>query len=354
MKDSCRDIRPLLDRYVDGEADPAQAERVRGHLDACADCRRELAELERLSHLVREVHHPELAEDYWELHRRRVWKRIREDGRPPQRFYRPSFVWPKLATLAGAAMVVLVVVVAGWRMLGEKRLLMTEPVVGSKAPAVVSEQRAPAERGQPPVAGASAQSPLSEPRAPDVVSKVDDVLEMDRVHSEEGGVASKGLGAGEAAAQSEEKTGAAATVSRKTGIVDIAGSRRQTRFLEAKPESGASRAAGLVEAERPSRAGAARSSQDAAPVLLAAPDLSQIQGADTGTAIVRVVTDSNGAVIRVALRRSSGVARLDSMALAMARKSKVRAALKDGKPVGGSLEVPYQFKGKKAERKPRR
>src|SRR5580765_5072789 len=50
---SCEQVRRDLDAYLDGELDPAYAMAVRDHLGTCAACRRQVAEREALSRLVR-------------------------------------------------------------------------------------------------------------------------------------------------------------------------------------------------------------------------------------------------------------------------------------------------------------
>ena len=42
----CLDVQSRLDLYLDGALDPAQAEKVRGHLTACVGCRTELTYLQ--------------------------------------------------------------------------------------------------------------------------------------------------------------------------------------------------------------------------------------------------------------------------------------------------------------------
>lgn len=43
----CREVHPLIAEYLDGALAEHERSRVAGHLDACADCRRELSEVER-------------------------------------------------------------------------------------------------------------------------------------------------------------------------------------------------------------------------------------------------------------------------------------------------------------------
>ncbi|MBM3313444.1 zf-HC2 domain-containing protein, partial [candidate division WOR-3 bacterium] len=116
MKQPCRAIRELLGAYADHELRPAQAEQVESHLDTCVSCRRELGETQKLGRLAQSVTHPQLAEDYWDWLRTRVWRRLRERRREPIPRYRPSFLWAKLAAAGAGALVLLVVVISGWRM----------------------------------------------------------------------------------------------------------------------------------------------------------------------------------------------------------------------------------------------
>jgi hypothetical protein len=51
---ACSDVRPVLDRYLDGEADRECREAVDRHLATCAECRQALAERRRASELLRE------------------------------------------------------------------------------------------------------------------------------------------------------------------------------------------------------------------------------------------------------------------------------------------------------------
>jgi anti-sigma factor RsiW len=51
----CREVRRVLDAFVDNELGPAEAAAVREHLDGCAACRHRLASLESLGRLVRGI-----------------------------------------------------------------------------------------------------------------------------------------------------------------------------------------------------------------------------------------------------------------------------------------------------------
>src|SRR5262245_43420469 len=49
----CHDAAGLIDPYMDGELDAAEAARVASHLEDCASCRRQLDERESLRQLLR-------------------------------------------------------------------------------------------------------------------------------------------------------------------------------------------------------------------------------------------------------------------------------------------------------------
>ena len=49
----CREVEGLLDAYLDGELEPAVSTSARSHVDACAACRQQLANLESIGRMVR-------------------------------------------------------------------------------------------------------------------------------------------------------------------------------------------------------------------------------------------------------------------------------------------------------------
>ena len=52
---TCHDVSAVIDAYLDGELDTAEAANVTRHLDACASCRRQFDERKALSALVRRI-----------------------------------------------------------------------------------------------------------------------------------------------------------------------------------------------------------------------------------------------------------------------------------------------------------
>lgn len=58
---NCKEIKPLLSEFLDGELDAVVISEIRSHIDACKECRRELRELEAivdLLHSVRDITPP--------------------------------------------------------------------------------------------------------------------------------------------------------------------------------------------------------------------------------------------------------------------------------------------------------
>jgi anti-sigma factor RsiW len=94
MTDSEHPAGHLLQAYHDGELDAASAADVATHCERCADCRHELADLELVGAMLASARAPELP--------RTVWHRVR-----PGRKARESRLKPSLAIAAGAASVVL-------------------------------------------------------------------------------------------------------------------------------------------------------------------------------------------------------------------------------------------------------
>ncbi len=102
----CTEIIEMLPEYVVGALDRPAVAQVQAHLGQCADCRRELAALERTGDLLAPIEMLDAPPDLWRAIRARL---------EPRRARRP--VWqahwkPVLAAAAAAAM--LVAVLLGW------------------------------------------------------------------------------------------------------------------------------------------------------------------------------------------------------------------------------------------------
>jgi TonB family protein len=329
MSEDCRRIRPLLGAYLDHELNPDVARQVKEHLVTCAECRRELESLEHLHLLVHKAGPPEMAEDYWDWQRTRVWRRLRQGGRERQPFYRPSFFWPKLATVAGGLIVVLVVATVGWQMLGpgrygEKKAIPAERAAPAPGPGYAAKPETP-----PAKTPAEAPEQNEEP----TVEAGGQLLEAPKA----GVVAAAG-------ARSDTRADRVGARAMEQKPVPFTGQlRRNERPARPEPEqrrvsiaSRRSRTAG--------RAMAAAVPKEEEPELLSAPPLPKLNLQDSATVVLRLTTDSSGRVTGAVISKSSGVMRLDSIALEAARRSRFKPVRKDHRPVASSFQYPYRFK----------
>jgi TonB family protein len=339
MKQRCGSVREWLGAFADGELDPERAEQVRVHLETCAGCRRELDQIQELNRLAKSVEHPKLAEDYWDWHRTKVWHGIRNRKRAPMPSYRPSFVWPKLAAAAAGLVVVLVVVIAGWRTLmerpgtvgrtfAERQTKAEAPVAaapGTGRSAEVNEAGKVTEGTPAPVEGRSdelAQVPAATGRDAEKTSV---------------GFAAKGGGAAGATSAVEP---AAEPPDRPASVARLAAGETESELASAPATVG-------QNVRGSSGKHAARIVSG--PVLLETPPLADADALDTGTVLLSVNTDSAGRVLSAGVRRSSGSARLDSLAVRQIRQSRFQAAVKNNRSVPSSFAYPYRFQKKQAK-----
>jgi TonB family protein len=339
MKQKCDSIRELLGAFADGELEPDKAEQVVNHLETCADCRRELDQIRELSRLAKSVGHPQLADDYWDWHRSRVWRGIRQRKHGSEPRHRPMFVWPKLAAAAAGFVIVLVVVLAGWRTLltepGRERNLgpTGETPVGTQTAArpeatTSSGARQVARKAAGPAGGAS-QTEVE--GSPDGFALAPAAAEADREEAEVGHAA-KGTGASDAA---------------KPVVVPPRPVGSSTK--DATAEQG-NELASTPQAEQRLRATSRKKSRIVSgPVLIESPTLADADVTDTGTVLLRVKTDSTGRVVGAAVSRSSGSARLDSMAVRQMRQSRFKAAVKNNRSVPASFEYPFRVQKRQTQ-----
>jgi TonB family protein len=342
MKQKCGPIRELLGAYADKELDQARADQVVRHLETCADCRRELDHVLELSRLVKSVEHPKLAEDYWDWQRTRVWRGLRERRRELMPSYRPSFVWPKLATAAAGFVVVLVVVLAGWRTLMPKQGPV-QPV--GEFPSVL-ERDAEQPVAATPGARRTAESEEAKKTAGGVSAKAegrsDELASVPATAARDAEKTNVGYAAKGAAA-----TGATSTSKPSTTPVRGIAPRMEVAAEGPREELSAA----------PSVSGQhVRVSSDkqkgrivSGPVLLESPPLADADALDTGTVLLNVKTDSAGRVLSAAVRRSSGSSKLDSVAVRQIRGSRFKAAVKNNRRVASSFEYPFRVQKKPAK-----
>ncbi len=328
MKPECDEIRPLLGAYADKELDAAQSAKVGQHLAACPDCVRELAQIEQLHNLVKSVEHPELADDYWHWHRARVWRGIRGPTRKRMPSFRPSFVWTRFATVAAGLAVVLVVVISGWRMFGERQLLTGKGAVAVAAPIGSYEEAVP-------------RAVENETKVAAAADKVEEARTESGKSGEmaaAGGVAKSVIGSG----------------ADKDGLNAATGGAREEGWGAAKPKASVARersaqemnrslAAPPAPAERADAMAKKADSGEELPVLLESPPMPDLDILDTGTVLLDVMTDSNGLVLNAVVSQSSGSVLLDSIALLQMRQSRFSAMVKNNRQVPGFFEYPYRF-----------
>ncbi len=330
MKQKCDSIRELLGAFADGELGPDQAEQVVGHLETCAGCRRELDQIRGLSRLVKSVEHPRLADDYWDWQSSRVWRGIRERKRVPEPRYRPMFVWPKLAAAAAGFVIVLVVVLAGWR------TLLTRP----------GQERRVGPSGEAPAGLQTAARPEATTHA-GVKQASRNAKERAVQHEAEGRsdelahapAAEKVAGTAKGTAvAAKPAAGPSRPVGRSTGV--------------AAEERGDERASTPQAGQRPRVASGKKSRIVSGPVLLESPTLADADVTDTGTVLLSVKTDSAGRVVGAVVSRSSGSARLDSLAVRQMRRSRFKAAVKNNRSVPSSFEYPFRVHKRQSSVRP--
>jgi TonB family protein len=336
MKRECDAIRPLLGAFADKELDAAQADRVRQHLATCTDCPRELAQIEQLHKLVKGVEHPRLAEDYWHWHRARVWRGIRNVTRRRMPTFRPSFAWTRFATVAAGLAVVLVVVIGGWRMFGERQLLTGRGMVAERT-----------------LAQPQAAVPPAALKRPVTVATEEKVATAEALRDEAEVSASGGSATGVRLDESADKTasGLAGKTVKADGLVRTESEPPPARAAATDEVNLAPPAARIGSANDHEPAFAMKGSRIVTgPVLLESPPMPDLDILDTGTVLLNVTTDSIGRVLSAAVRRSSGSARLDSVAVRQIRWSRFKAAVQDSRSVPISFEYPFRFQKKQAEK----
>ena len=73
---NCEQIRELLAGYQDGELDNDQRQRVEKHLEGCAECREDLAQLEKVKEVTAKVKYNDLPLEVWEGYWQGIYRRI--------------------------------------------------------------------------------------------------------------------------------------------------------------------------------------------------------------------------------------------------------------------------------------
>jgi hypothetical protein len=129
---SCDRIRPLLPAVAYGNLEPDQAELAQAHLAACADCRRELASLERVRALLNTLPTPPAQLNLAQVYHAAAQRQVRR--------------WQRWAFVAGAAAAAVLVglLVMKLEVRAEQHQLVlrwgAEPVVPVPAPSSGADQ----------------------------------------------------------------------------------------------------------------------------------------------------------------------------------------------------------------------
>ena len=110
------------------------------------------------------------------------------------------------------------------------------------------------------------------------------------------------------------------------------------------PASTTTKPARKAESTRPARAPAIN--RDPEPVARIQPEYppQAFRNHEEGTVLVRVNVDANGMATNSAVVHRSGSRELDSAAMDAVRKWQFKPALKDGKAIASTVDVPVEFK----------
>lgn len=103
----CETTRPLLSAFLDAALGAKEAEQVSAHLARCAACREYLAGLERVDQELEALPAPAPPRGYLEELRSRVAERVAIE---PARKSGHGWLWPRLASLAAAALVAVIII----------------------------------------------------------------------------------------------------------------------------------------------------------------------------------------------------------------------------------------------------
>lgn len=360
MKQGCRDIRRLLGAFHDGELDQGERRRVAEHVEWCADCQAWLAQMRSLDELVRERDAaPTLTKEYWELHRHRVWRRIRHTKRERREhsFYGQRFLWLRVAQVAAGAAVVVIAVVAGWRLFDRELLRQPAGRGAASGPAARAMSRPPAPPATP------------EPgAAPDGISVVGPTPPAASSGSAARPAATAGWPAEDRdtrvpVGEIAKKTDSSARPPSRVAEVEAgAGEPVETdglvRIEEAVADlghrdlaGGETRASETAEAPATAAMAAKRGVAvlavdecDVPPELLTMPEPPRVEPGDTASVLLRALVERDGSVSVVLVEQSSGAGLLDTIAIGNARQARFRPGYSAGDEVRCWVEMQQVFR----------
>jgi len=323
-------IHDQLSQYLDDELAAPDRAKFEAHVASCAECRREVEQLKALDQLVKSKDAPpKLAADYWDWHRQHTWKRIRAERRQPQlEPFRPRFIWFRLAAVAGGVAIVLVVVVAGWKMMLPGAARHSEPRVALE------------EKVEEPAAGGEAKRDAVVPEAPAggyamSTKPAASIADADRekVQTAVGSTrAAQGKAVETGAGAAGAKIGSGLALGKeKEPVAEVA---PRTPAPEASVSSIERLAAGDVDA---------LTACDQMPRVVDIPRLPTVEAAETSTVLLRALVELTGRASRVEVDRSSGNTLLDSIALNNVQQAKFQPAMEAGRNVRCWLKLAQRF-----------
>ena len=81
MRSKCQKIEPLVSDYIDGTLSEQQATNVTSHLRSCWSCKREIADLKKTQHLLKNFYvEPEASDTYYAQFTTQLQKRIQQSA----------------------------------------------------------------------------------------------------------------------------------------------------------------------------------------------------------------------------------------------------------------------------------
>jgi len=321
-------VHEQLSQYLDNELAAPERAKFEAHVASCAECRREVEQLRALDHLVKSKDAPpKLAADYWDWHRQQIWKRIRAERRQPQlEPFRPRFIWFRLAAVAGGVAIVLVVVVAGWRMMLPGAVKETGPrAVLEEKPAAPEVAKRDAAEPEPATGGYAMSARQTAPVAD---------ADLEQAQTE--------VGAGRAGKTETVETGVGGAGARTGASLDLGKGKEPGQPEATQPPvpmatvSGIERTAADEEAD-------ALTACDQMPRVVDIPKLPTVDAAETSTVLLRALVELTGKASRVEVARSSGNILLDSIALNNVQQARFQPGMERGRNVRCWLKLAQQF-----------
>jgi anti-sigma factor RsiW len=78
---TCEEYKPLLSGRLDGELSPEEEIRLKNHLSACSDCRRELLQFQEMKEVTDAVKPIDLPDRFWDTYWSGIYNRLERSVR---------------------------------------------------------------------------------------------------------------------------------------------------------------------------------------------------------------------------------------------------------------------------------